>query len=539
MNRKTDKALDQLPASLQKIARAMQPLLRSTPAAVRKIVLDAGVRPEDLEPWADFDHPAADSYGRQLVYNGGHFELMAMSWRPGDVSAIHDHGYAQWGAVQVFGHAEHATFRQEEGVLHTASRGMLRPREAIAVSHDLVHQMGNTSGEPFFSLHVYGVGHQIANVTGEARVFDPLNGRVLRVDGGVFYALPPESVKYSEEGPRGDFPTRLRHLVELARRMKKMGHPAADEVAALISSGDQRPDFLRFLEQIIDEKGHQTDSAAWCALNWEMREAARFQDEWLKDQRGADPFHQYAEWYDALVGKPCLDEFMAACLRFFERAYGSLLSEQRILSLGCGTGLTEEFMIRALGVPYENLEGIDVSDAMLEVAVKRIKARKGDILALEAGDGPRDLAFSGLNVFQYLDHNRLEEAIRRTAAVVRPGGYFLGDFITPDHIRWYPNVSFAADRQTISLRTPALAEEDGHIFQRSEIVNIRFQGETMRVSYAGKHRRFLPPMHRVRGYFEKAFGSQVDIYDAVTLAPVPETADSCGSTRYLVIARKK
>ena len=63
-----------------------------TPAIARQCVLDANLRAEDLTAWADFDHPVEDSYGRRLVYDGGDFEIMVMSWAPGDFSAIHDHG---------------------------------------------------------------------------------------------------------------------------------------------------------------------------------------------------------------------------------------------------------------------------------------------------------------------------------------------------------------------------------------------------------------------------------------------------------------
>ncbi len=533
-------SFEQLPASLQSIAKAMAPLHRSSPAAIRKIVMEAGVKPDDLQRWADFDHPLADSYGRKLAYDGGHFEIMAMSWKPGDVSAIHDHGYTQWGAVQVFGPAEHATFRVEEGVMHTASRGYLKTGQVIAVSHDLVHQMGNTlTNEPFFSLHVYGLDHDISNVTGDARVFDLLGEKIQRVDGGVFYALPPKGIKTLEPGPRGDFPTRLRHLTELARRLQKMGDTTRlDEIAALIFSADQYHKLLYFLEQITDEDFHQTDSAAWGVLNWELREAAKFQETWLADHRGDDPFHQYAEWYDALIGKPCLDGFMANYLRFFQQHYGVDLSRQQVFSIGCGTGLTEDFMIRKLGVQHESLEGIDISEAMISVAQRRIQARKFDIFDLKPELGQRDIVFTGLNVFHYLDHNRFEEAVQKAASMVKKGGFFLGDFITPDHIRWYPNVAYSDDKQTISLRTPVLTEEEGHIFQRSEIINIRFQDGKMRVSYAGKHKRFLPPLHRVRRYFEKTFEGKVSLFDAVTLAPIPDTADSCASTRYLVVAQR-
>jgi len=47
---------------------------------------------------------------------------------------------------------------------------------------------------------------------------------------------------------------------------------------------------------------------------------------------------------------------------------------------------------------------------------------------------------------------------------------------------------------------------------------------------------FLPQSgHR---YFERHFGGGVDLYDAHSLQPIPEWADTCPSTRYVVIARK-
>ncbi|MBK8652429.1 MAG: hypothetical protein IPN20_00430 [Haliscomenobacter sp.] len=54
--------------------------------------------PGRITPWADFDHPDADSYGRKMAYKGPNFEIMVMSWKPGDFSSIHDHGHTQWGS---------------------------------------------------------------------------------------------------------------------------------------------------------------------------------------------------------------------------------------------------------------------------------------------------------------------------------------------------------------------------------------------------------------------------------------------------------
>ena len=536
-----------LPPSLRHIAKTLNRARHLRPADMRKVVLEAQVTAEDLAPLSDLDHSPADSYGRKLVYKGGHFEIMVMSWQPGDFSTIHDHGYTQWGAVQVFGPAEHATFRLEDDRIYTLARWQMKPGEVIGVSHSLLHQMGNPSPDtPFLTLHVYGEPEDVDNVTGDARVIDLENETIQRVDGGVFFALPPEAIKRVEPGPRGDFPTRLRHLIELVRRLRRMeaaGLPnrsdkQLDRILSDMQAPAQRERLLRCLEAHADEYDHQAHSVYWRALNWELREMAGLQNELLEERNTEDAFHQYAELYDKLIGKPCLNGFMGNYLRFFAEEYPVKLEESRLLSLGCGTGLVEEWMIRELGIPHEQLFGLDISEAMVMEASRRIRAETGDVLTLDPAVQLWDIAYSGLNVFHYINHQQLEEAVRKTAAILKPGGWFVGDFITPDHIRWYPNVMYSEDRRVISLRTPRLVEVEGSLFQESAIVNVSFLEGPMRVTYAGRHRRFLPPLHRVRTYFERHFGGQVDLYDAHSLQPIPNWADTCPSTRYVVIARK-
>jgi SAM-dependent methyltransferase len=537
----------QLPDSLRFIVEKLEKEKELKPSSMRRILLEAGVKPEELEPWAEFDHPVEDSYGRKLAYKGDNFEIMVMSWRPGDFSAIHDHGQAQWGAVQVFGPAEHAAFRIDDDRISTLGRWQLKAGDAIGVHHDLVHQMGNPTPDTFFlTLHIYGEAAPIDNVTADARVFDLESGLIQRVDGGVFYALPANQIKRVEDGPKADFPTRLRHMIELIRRLRKMeargvnrSGKNVDEVIADFMSARHHKKLLHCLNENTDENGRQTNSVYWRVLNEELKQAARLQNELLHEQKAEDRFHKYAELYDALICRPCLDEFMAGYLDMFSHRYDIDLAEQTVISLGCGTGLVEQYIIDQLGVDYNNLFGLDISEAMIAEAVQRIQAGVGDVLTLDPSVRMWDVAFSGLNVFQYIDHKRLEEAIRKTAAIIKPGGYFLGDFISPDHIRWYPNVVYSEDKKIISLRTPQLVESHGSVFQESEIVNISFMDEHMRVTYAGRHRRFLPPLHRVRSYFEKYFQGQVDLYDAVSLEPIPEWADSCKSTRYVVVARKE
>jgi SAM-dependent methyltransferase/predicted metal-dependent enzyme (double-stranded beta helix superfamily) len=540
----TTVSLSDLPKSLQQIALHLRKSTKILPVELRKTVLAAGVVQEDLLPWAAFNHPVADSYGRQLVYKEANFEIMVMSWLPGDFSGLHDHGFTQYGTVQVFGTAEHAVFHVEEDTIRTLARWTLKPGEAISVSHSLVHQMGNAGAERFLSLHVYGTPLAQENITGEARVFDLYRQRIQRVDGGVFFGLRPEDVVREEVGPEPDFPTLLRYLIELYRRQQKMsavGIPGAavslQQTALALSSAEHQQRLLGCLQEKSNTLGHATDSVYWKILNQELRELAKLQKE--NHQPVSDAFHRYAELYDAVICQPCLDDFMAAYLRFFFSNFQIATQDlTRVLSVGCGTGLVEAYMISHLGLSYDALLGIDISPAMVAEAKRRIRAEQGDIFTYQDGAGSWQLIFSGLNVLHYLPHLRFDEAVDQLAYLLAPGGWFVGDFITPDHIRWYPNIMISADQEVISLRTPQLAEEDGFLFQDSDIINISFQHGSMELTDAGRHRRYLPPLHRVRSSFERAFGGPVFLYDAFSLNVIPESADSCASTRYVVLAQK-
>jgi SAM-dependent methyltransferase/predicted metal-dependent enzyme (double-stranded beta helix superfamily) len=524
-----------LPNSIQFIINRLVEKDTFSSAEVRTIVLEAQVTAKDLLPWADFDHPLADSYGRQLVFQGPHFEIMVMSWAPGDFSGIHDHGFTSWGAVQVFGAAEHATFRVEGEELITLARWNMDSGDVIGVNHQLIHQMGNpTKNENFLSLHVYGTPENQENITGDARVFALEHPVIQRVDGGVFFALPEEDVKRTEKSPKPDFTTYIRYMVELGKRMSRMRHSNFESTRKKIFDLAHHSTLLEKLYEIVDEKGHIRNSIQWKILVRELKAVAAFQEDNRVYSSESDPFNKYAEVYDALIGQPCLTSFIAQYLKYFFEQH----SIETVLSIGSGTGLSESFIIENLGVKKENLLGIDISESMVSVAQNRIHAIHADLLQWNSNQ-QFDLAYSGLNVFHYMPYQEMENAVNKTAELVKNGGWFIGDFITPDHIRWYPNLMVSGDSKVISLRTPSLIEEHGRMFQESEIINISFQGDEMDVHYAGTHKRFLPPLHRIRKYFEKAFGGEVQLLDAASLEPIAKASDSCSSTRYVVIAQKK
>lgn len=535
-------SISALPSSLLKIAEQLEGQRSLKPATLRQIILEAKVESKDLLPWADFDHPVEDSYGRKMIYKAGNYEIMTMSWLPGDFSGIHDHGHTQWGAVQVFGPAEHATFRLGEEGITTLARWQMKTGEVVGVSHSLIHQMGNPTDEPFLSLHVYGTIENEESITGEARVFDMVNQQIQRVDGGVFFALPESKVLALEPAAPAGFPTRLRYEVELVKRLAKMADTASHYRAAFqqasqhFLSSQHWAQLIDFLKSNTNTTGHFSNTILWKVLFQELKAAARLQTD-LKDKtKKVDPFQEYAAIYDAVIGTPCMNSFMKNYLQELTGKMGGL-SAKKILSLGCGTAIVEAFLINELKADYNRLLGIDISEGMIREAAKRIQAKKADLLTLHTDAEQWDIAYSGLNVFHYLPLGKMEIAIQKTAELLADEGYFLGDFITPDHIRWYPNVILSDDERVISLRNPKLIEVDGAMFQESEIFNLHDLGGEMAIHYAGKHRRFLPPMHRVRSYFEKYFG-EVQLFDAYSLKEISDTADTCASTRYVVLAKK-
>ncbi len=540
------KAKQQLPATVQKLIDRIKSEKQLTPHTARDLLVKAELKMQDLEAWADYDHPAADSYGRKLLFDGGFFEMMVMSWEPGDCSAIHDHGHTQWGAVQIFGPAEHSVFLVQDGDIRTLTRTKIRPGEVLAVGHELVHQMHNPTNIRFLTFHLYGTYDKHHPVTGDARVFVLEANSIQRTNGGVFYALPDEAVNSREFGPRPDFMTWLRDTVELLKRLHRMKSqaPLSDPWAKKEKELQDKIfdkynwDWLEgdLMRNVDEATGKVEDVAQWHILRQELTTAAEVQKHLLFTHEGEDPFSTYAELYDDVVGQPCLEEFIAGYLNFVEDKYQLNFKKAELLSMGCGTGVVEEFLIQQKGMPREKLLGIDKSEAMIQVASRRIRAENKDMLSLSRQSW--DLTFCGLNVFQYLAPEQLEQAIEVTAQVTKAGGYFFGDFITPDHIRIYPHVVRSQTGNVISLRQPKLVERGNCTFQQSEIININRKTNQLRITHEGRHLRFLPSLWRLRQLFEKNFAGKVDVYDAVTLKPIEKKADTCPSTRILIVAQK-
>ena len=192
------------PASLQALIQKLKDTRQPTRGGLRQGLAGCEIKASDLNPWATPHHSPTDSYGRRLVWHGGHVEVMVMTWLPGDYSAIHDHGSALWGAVQCFGEAKHQSFELQGDLIYRKAEQPFAPQQIRVIESGLIHQMGNAGQSTFLSLHVYGTNSPCSKITGSARIFNVPEGCIQTTDGGVFFDLPEEQVLSCRTGLTAD-----------------------------------------------------------------------------------------------------------------------------------------------------------------------------------------------------------------------------------------------------------------------------------------------------------------------------------------------
>ncbi|MEU6712847.1 cysteine dioxygenase family protein [Nonomuraea sp. NPDC046802] len=97
-----------------------------------------------------------DGYASHILHAREEFTILAVVWRPGQDTVIHDH--VSWCAFGVISGIEHETLYRDMGDhLVEIGRADNRPGEVsgFAPPGD-IHKVRNTSGETGVSLHVYG-----------------------------------------------------------------------------------------------------------------------------------------------------------------------------------------------------------------------------------------------------------------------------------------------------------------------------------------------------------------------------------------------
>lgn len=219
-----------IPLALQEIIDAVQREPNEDGQRLKRLLEQASISEKTLADYSDFAHPAELSYGRKSVWTSDRFGLYVMSWNPGDFTAIHGHGHAEWGAVLCLGETTHRTYSVSGNSLRLAQAEVFAPGTVLgSCSAEFYHAMGNLSSTRFLTLHVYGSETHRGPATEGARIFDLGHNRIRISRGPAFLELPAETVINDVPGLITDAATREDFLRCTAlyrlRQAKPVEHP--------------------------------------------------------------------------------------------------------------------------------------------------------------------------------------------------------------------------------------------------------------------------------------------------------------------------
>lgn len=184
---------------LQRFIHELEHNTGFTPEDAAEIMAHQSFIQADFKGLEDFNHCPYKSYGRRLLYTNDVFSVLLVSWTPGDVTAIHNHGETEWGSVQFFGQTTHRIYTIHEEELVLQHDDDFQEGSIISLCGKLIHLMGNHHTKPFVTLHVYGAEKQNARPGNNARVFMPESSKIVTTTGAAY--LNPDPSEILEERP--------------------------------------------------------------------------------------------------------------------------------------------------------------------------------------------------------------------------------------------------------------------------------------------------------------------------------------------------
>ncbi len=178
--------MTKIPSSIKEIASELNTLTGVNNNTVSEIVSTSKLSEKELSDYATFHHPNHESYGRKLIVDNGNFKILLMSWKPGDFTAIHNHGYTEWGCVYFFGEVNHRLYKLVNNELKLVQKDIFRKGQIGMVCGDLIHIMGNSGTEEFTTLHIYGSNSLKSNVSKDAQIFLPELNKIVTTKGEAY-----------------------------------------------------------------------------------------------------------------------------------------------------------------------------------------------------------------------------------------------------------------------------------------------------------------------------------------------------------------
>jgi cysteine dioxygenase len=165
-----------------------------------EVLKEAKFKSEDFSNFQNFNHDFAYSYGRAVVYESRNFIVYAMSWAPGDFTAIHSHGYSDWGSVVFFSDVNHRLYHADGHNILLAEKSIIPKGSIVPVKGDFVHAMGNLTDKPFLTLHIYGSNKTVSNANDYSLVYELEKKRIRTSNGAAYINISEEYCKKTDHG---------------------------------------------------------------------------------------------------------------------------------------------------------------------------------------------------------------------------------------------------------------------------------------------------------------------------------------------------
>lgn len=115
----------------------------------------AEVTRRDLEPFLRF---GVRGYVRNTIISNSHFELLALCWRSGHATPIHDHKGSSCAFKVIQGTGTEIRFhRSESGLVIPERTTQMPPGYVCAAEDDDIHQVANaqSAGCDLITMHIY------------------------------------------------------------------------------------------------------------------------------------------------------------------------------------------------------------------------------------------------------------------------------------------------------------------------------------------------------------------------------------------------
>jgi cysteine dioxygenase len=123
-----------------------------TPAEMEALARSADLATLDLSGYRRFQE---DCYARNTVLLNDQCELVVICWRPGQMSAIHDHGSSYCLYLVVEGVMVEERYRLRDGKPEKVDERSFRKGDITIAKGDSVHRINNRTGGDLVTVHIY------------------------------------------------------------------------------------------------------------------------------------------------------------------------------------------------------------------------------------------------------------------------------------------------------------------------------------------------------------------------------------------------